>query len=1127
MKKVFILSFVFLSIQIYAQERGAPIFSDSFDTKDTFAENWVIGKGWTSRIKSENGHVVFPGGGTLSMRRDTPDNFYVEMEVTINKNEKSKDGFCGLLVGDYKFLLRYDGRTWMIYKLEGKSRAQGKVSPIDGFEFGKPVKMTLIRQVKNGVAQYTYIVNGKDAGNIVVPASDANLSLWSNKIYMTVDNFNLYDVKSGSGDSPNIIINSSFEHALDAFPLYFGRSSFDFAKTASIPYENYLATWSLDVVEKHSGKQSLKLVKDGSVKTEHVWVQAAGTIKDASGVFSVWMKADQDDFPVSITYGSTTEVKVSREWKRYEIVNRNLPAPKTVSPIRITLRKKNGTVWIDDLQAEFLEKIDETKSKSGDTLASPYKPSNLDKLKFGKQETPVRTAEITVKKLPAGLVPNGNLDIWKDKATKLNKFYNKLDEARNKTEVYIACDDDRLYIGYRCFVTDLAAINMEPGSHDSFKVFGNDGVEFFLDPVASGNFYQFATDAGGTRLEMGKGRDLTWNGDWKTNVKVNKETNSIDYEITIPFSTLSDAFMKSRWLVNFCRNDKQAKQHTTITKMPIVRFQQTEYWPYAQLPPDIVARHTLGVSSGAYSNNDKETSISLEVRNITAQKLSVTAELYDVQNPSGIIAKKDITLEQGLNNITFTTEARTNKVRLRLTDKGTVLADQTVMLKNHARLSILGRLSFYMNERDALFKVKTNVDKPEKMMAILECGGETVKCPAAGEFKIALPLKKIADGTHQVNLKLEKDGKTIASTGTTLIKRPYWKGASQINHFTRSVIQGGKPIFQFAPFFVMTKRRNESYAKNLVDWHDKYGFKYIHLLFERGSENDTATLLDYAAIKGIKVMLWSKYLAYPEDVMTETIKKLSKAENVISQMVLDEPELSITSDRALAFLRKMRPLFPYQPTQMNNTVIGIPNRYANLETDILMLDDYLTNRENRSVSSIVSQADVMYEAGAETGKPCYYFLVCSNFPLHYREPSYAEQVAQTYGCIAAGCTGLSYFYGDPKTPGNWRAMMQLNKEVQSLNDIILSEEEIGKSVSSGNPQLLRHITKKHQGFIYVISCNIDSSSAGTITFDLPTEHKYASEAEVLFENRNIKLKDGKFTDDFPAHSRHIYKVKIK
>ena len=58
-------------------------------------------------------------------------------------------------------------------------------------------------------------------------------------------------------------------------------------------------------------------------------------------------------------------------------------------------------------------------------------------------------------------------------------------------------------------------------------------------------------------------------------------------------------------------------------------------------------------------------------------------------------------------------------------------------------------------------------------------------------------------------------------------------------------------------------------------------------------------------------------------------------------------------------------------------------------------------------------------------------------------------------------------------------------------------------------------------------CNIDSEPAGSVTMTLPGEFSYADEAEVMFENRQVKVKDGKFTDDFPAHTRHVYKIERK
>lgn len=1139
LKGILLFFCVALAFSGFAQEKGTPIFSDSFETAATFAENWVPAKG--GKIESKDGKLVFDKGGNLTMRRNTPLEFYVEMDVAMDMShqpDRSKwvSAFCGFMIEGFRFQVLPAGNSWMIWQLPGWDKPHGKQVQIDGFELGKPFKLTLIRKVENGTATYIFKANGKDAGEFSCAApiavSDSSgaetykpLEIFSYNVNMTIGNFSISSVKRSADDSRNVIFNSSFENERDGFPLYFCRSGFDFAKATSIPYENFLSTWTLDTSEKHSGRQSLKMVFDDSVTGQTLWAWGAGTVKDSPGVFSVWLKADKEDFPVNISYGLRKEVKVGTSWKRYEVVNPKLPGAGVYSPVTISSGKVRGTLWIDDLQAEFLGVLDEAKLKAGDVFATPYRPSELDKQRFGKQETPVRASEINIKKLPEGLVPNGELDTWKDRAAKLDRFYFKLQEARNKTETYLACDNRNLYIGYRCFVEDISAVNTKLDSHDSFSVFGKDSVEFFVDPAAGGRFYQFAADGGGTRLDIGIGRDVAWNGDWKASIKLNGKTKSVDYEITIPFSTLADASMCSRWLVNFCRNDNIVKEHLAITRTPILGFQKTEYWPYAQLPADVVAKYSLGVTAGSYSDEGGGAAVSLAIKNLTGKELRLNAELLDVQNNSGKLAEKEVTLKKGGNDITFLSKTKTNKIRLKLTDKGAPLTDQIVTLEKRNPVSILGRLSYYMNEKEAVFKVNTNLADLDKITAVLAVAGKTVKMPASLEFKIAMPLKDIPDGVHHVKLFLMKDSQKVAEASSELVKRPFKAGAAQINHFTRSLIHDGKPVFQFAPFFVFSKHQSKDYVLGAVDWADRYGFKYLHILVDNRAVDQSLWAIGHAQEKGIRVMLWTKYYEMSDEEADALRKKLDFP-NVISQMVMDEPELGTPSDVARAFLRKMRQKYPYHPVHMNNTVLGIPNRYADLETDILMLDDYLTNVENRTVASVVDATDIMWKAGKEEGKPCFYFIVCGNFPLHHREPSYDEQIAQTYGNIAAGCTGLSYFYGMPATPGNWKAYVQLNKEILSLNDVLLSEEEIAQGTSSADPKTLRNITRRHEGYVYVISCNIGRNPIDGVIFTLPAELRYAGEAEVMFENRKVPVKDGKFTDSFPGYARHVYKVKI-
>jgi len=1120
-----------------AIEPGAPIFSDSFDTPATFAENWVS----TSQVKSSDGRVEMKGG-TLTLRRDTPLEFYAEFDLTLFMDDPNRPtGFGGMMIEDCRFQLKPEGKTFMLWVPMAGKRSAGKYLNIDGYEKGRPVRVGVYRTVKGDLATYTFFVNGDNSGSFVQKVPEKKDGKYTPLFFtswrvdrLQIDNFRLCSVKKDANESPNLVVNSSFEHLQDGYPLYMARSGANLNNYVDVPYEDFINAVSADNKEKHSGEYSLKIIADELAPSHTIWAHSAGTAPDRPGVLSVWMKSDQDDFPVTFAYGSAkTTVSVDKAWKRYEVVNPTLPKAGVYSPVTLRVRNGKGTLWVDDMQAEFLDKPPtEEEIKSGKLFASEYRPSELDKDKFAKASKLVRADSFSIPKLPVESAPMGDLDNWKDQAVKLNNFYYKNRPAQNNTEAYLACDTKNLYIGYRCFVQDLSKISVESHARDWFGIFGGESIEFFLSPESDGTYFQFAADSINNLTDLGRGRNVSWNGNWKSVAKKNEKTSAIDYVVTIPFSELASPAMKAVWLLSLCRNDGTMEENQTLFSSSRVLYREQRLWPKVTLPSEVVKAYTLGATKGFISEGMNGISVSFDLNNASGFSRKVKAELFDLEQGGTNIGERVFSFAPGTSKLSFSVKEATGKAELKLTENGEPLVSQRFVLEKLDPVSMLGRLSFYMNEPEAVFKVTTSIPDADKLTATLECAGKKIKCDAASVFKIALPLKDINPGAYEAKLTIYDNGKIIGSTRGKLVKRDYWEGATQINHFSRSLMHKGKPFFQFAPFvgdFHFTHVFTEEQVRNQLVILDKYGFKDAHALVTFRKEKTIASAIaffDEAVKRDFKVMLWTNYSQVSEDKWPELMKMFNYP-NITSQMVMDEPELAIPSDEALAYLRKMRPLFPYHPTHMNNTVLGIPNRYANLETDILMLDDYLTNSEKRSVASVVNSADLMWKAGAEEGKPCYYFIVAANFPLHYREPSYAEQVAQTYGSVAAGCTGLSYFYGWPKTMGNWKAYLQLNRELIGLSDVITSEEECSESTASGDPKLMRVLAKKHDGYVYLISCNIDGEPAGSVSMTLPTEFKYANEAEVMFEERQVKVKDGKFTDTFEPHSRHVYKIKEK
>ncbi|MFG0247749.1 MAG: hypothetical protein ACF8OB_02590, partial [Phycisphaeraceae bacterium JB051] len=714
MKLSYLLVVLSLSITCFAQEKGVPLFVDDLSTVATFAEKWVPNdKG--PKPQPQAGHIAFPGHGTLVTRTATPLQFYAQMDITLAPSGNVKHGetvFSGFMIENYKFLVRSDAKSWMIYKLEGFDRARGKLTAIADFQPGKSVvKLTLIRKVENGVATYIFRSNGKDAGSFVCDAPIAPdpqqpdrykpLTIWSYKMDMNLLNYEMYTLKQSDSDSPNLIINSSFEHDQEGVPLYFVRQGrYDYAKSTA-PYEDFLAGWALDTQEKHSGKQSLRMsMNPDVVAREGLMAWGAGTVKGMAGVLSVWLKADRENLPVRIFYGKSKIVHVGTQWQRYEIVNPDLPKPAVLSPVRVLFHNTPGTLWVDDLQAEFIDIPDQANLKSDTTFATAYKPSNLDQAKFGQKQGPKRAPEITVKQLPSGVIPSLDLDTWKDTAVKLDTFFCKQAQVTNKTEAYLACDLTNLYIAYRCYTPDLSAVQTTRGEHDSFRLFGRrDSVEFFLDPSGTGeDYYQLAADAGGSRTDLGVGHDKSWNGDWQSLSKLNHDAKSVDYLVTVPLATLANPQMQSRWLVNFGRNDVAAKESGSIINTISGRFNQTAYWAQMNLPASVIDYYRIGVTTGGYTDNADGRRIVLSLANLTGKDQLVTVEVFDAQGETGKLTEKQLTLHKGENDLSFLSPVMIGKVKVKLTQANKPLAEQMVVLEKRSPVTILSRLDYYMDE---------------------------------------------------------------------------------------------------------------------------------------------------------------------------------------------------------------------------------------------------------------------------------------------------------------------------------------------------------------------------------------------------------------------------------------------
>ena len=1045
--------------RLFAEERGAPVFQDNFDATGLFAEQWISQKGEGGVFPvSKDGKVCLKKNGNLRPRCATPLEFVAEVDVTLDvpwgtKLADGKRGWAGMHCEGYTFCVKPDGTSFLVWRLPGKQRSEGKYLKIPDYTPGAPVRLRVVRKsLGEGGVRYKFEVNGRPSGDFISPTPAKTVNSAGVETYPPVsligyredaefDNFSMCTVRHDD-DSPNMLVNSGFEHDQDGVvpPFYNLMGKFNWAKAPAVDYEGrFLKRYAVDREVRHSGRQSLRIRVNDASKELSFRPWQAGTVKGKAGVFSAWMRSDEEGLEVTLNYGAANKwaktgyrtVKVGREWARYEVVCTNLPAKGVYSVATISVPepdKHDCTLWVDDLQAELLE-VPAGGFKADKTYATPYKPAETDKGRFvRKADDDWKPDPVKVPRLREGVKATLDLDSWRKDALRIDRLWKISEPAKAKTEFLLACDAKNLYVGARNFGENAEMAKLARETEETMKPFSRQGLEILVNPYGGEDYYHFCAVGNGDRTDL-FGRDIRWSGTWTSETRVNAAKGSVDYLVTIPFADLADKLMGERWTMNLCRNaDNQ--EWISYAKTKRLGYNLLETWGTFEFPSDVIAPYAKG------------------------------------EGPATKLAEK-----------------------------------RAPKLKPWTAFS---RLNYYMDEPEARFRVTDDAGKVHE---------------------VGYPLAKVPYGTNTVTLTVA--GRQVPAT---IVRRPYRKGAGQVNRFARCLMLNGEKKLFTSLFVGDTKFTKPNPIEKMLDILEAHGIKQacVFAMPMPEYEQNNVDVLDIGERRGFEYLYWGMYWmpnrTFPIPI-EKWVENTRNRPNILSQIVIDEPELYAKSDDVYRLLCKMHALLPYTPVQMNNTVMGIPNRYAELNTDVLMLDDYLTNNEGRTVDSIVKQVDIMRTAGAEKGLPMYYFVSGGISALHHRPPTYREQIAQSWGCIAAGCTGVAWYESFPDTEGTWKAMVDVNREAQSIKDAILSEEICGAATADVGLDKVRVLTRRQGAKWTLVTCNIDANPLPSVTFTLPADAPRSGEVEVLFENRTLPIRNGRFTDAYPGHDRHVYVIK--
>ena len=147
-----------------------------------------------------------------------------------------------------------------------------------------------------------------------------------------------------------------------------------------------------------------------------------------------------------------------------------------------------------------------------------------------------------------------------------------------QTKVYLLHDEDSLYVGYRCFESDLDSLRQEKTDRDATGLWGDDCVELFLVPpdssfpgiaiVGTKYYYLLANSLGTQGDNVGLFKVDQWDGKWQA--RTSREEDAWTVEMKIPFREVDSRPREGApWRVNFTRSQKRLGENSSWSPLDL------------------------------------------------------------------------------------------------------------------------------------------------------------------------------------------------------------------------------------------------------------------------------------------------------------------------------------------------------------------------------------------------------------------------------------------------------------------------------------------------------------------------------------------------------------------------------
>ena len=743
--------------------------------------------------------------------------------------------------------------------------------------------------------------------------------------------------------------------------------------------------------------------------------------------------------------------------------------------------------------------------------------------------------------------------------------------AETPTRFAVAFDDRFLYVAIRATEPNLDKLKTKVTKRDSYDLYRDDGVEFFVAPGSQRtDYYQFQVNSKGVVADAaGRQSGTVREASWNAPVQVGTASGEGEWivEMAVPLADMELGKPSAGdWGINVARVRRAGGSEQLSTFVPMGgSLHQPSLFAALPLPGanfDALRWEVPPPTGLSVVRENDATWVKgkVSVKNLTGKIRAITltprlrqgdkitegkpssdmldagqSKAYEIALPLPADGPQEFEVEvtdrrdakSVFSRRTFGVNLEFKPISLTLREP----AYQSAIYATQKVSQISGSLGIAFSAKELEGSSVEISFSPEDPAAKPLAETKVANVSANVEFK--LPIPELAEGRYRLKATLrDATGKETSSLDRVIRKlAPAPSGVEWRIDNNGIMLRNGEPFLPVGWFSMPATALKENGCN--VTWQYWGPWQTVEKLREG--------LDQIAAAGGYAVIYPTINDQRPEDLTVAPVKEkdaelirqrvraLKDHPALLAWYLADEPEYHRVLPESVEQLRALiSEEDPWHPTIVVNNTFGGIRQFAQ-GGDVTAPDPYPFFKQG-GVSPSMDRVGTFIAEAASCIRPGQTAWVVPQ--AHdtrdfggkgERAPTFAESRNMVWQAVAAGARGVIWWdwnWVDPNTIDSVLGNAYLARELNALKSYVLAPVEAGVEFTAPEKSMVRAALRTANGQKALFATNA-STKAQEVAFKVPA--LAGRELIVLGEDRTVKVgADGAFTDRFDYYGTHVY-----